>query len=433
MTDAVTPEAPDTPAGRDPVAGPDPAGGRSLGRSYWQLWTSSGLSNLADGVLKVVLPLIAVRYTQSPALIAGLAIALTLPWLLFALPAGALVDRLDRRRAMLVANLVRAGLLGVLSICVGLDIASIWLLYVVAFGVGITETIYDTSAQSILPSVVARDQLSRANGRLYAAELTTNQFIGPPLGGLLMAAGAVIAVVTPAAAWLVAVGALLLVRGSFRPVRERRSTMRADIAEGLRFLWGNRILRTLASMTGVFNLATSATGAVFVLYAVGPGSPMGLSEPIFGLLLTSTAVGSLLGSFIAERVERRLGRARSLALSVIGGTVLVGIPAVTTHPVLIGAGFALGGATTVIWNVIVVSLRQRITPDRLLGRMNSAYRLLAWGTMPVGAVLGGVLAEVFGLRTVFAVMALVLFTLLVGMRILTDRAIDAAEQAGAPT
>ncbi|MBB5922296.1 MFS family permease [Actinoalloteichus hoggarensis] len=393
------------------------------------MWSSSGLSNLADGVLKVVLPLIAVRHTQSPAMIAGLAFALTLPWLLFALPAGALVDRLDRRRVMLGANLVRAGLIGVLILAFAFDLGSIWLLYVVALGVGVTETLYDTSAQSILPGIVARDRLSRANGRLYAAELTANQFVGPPLGGLLMAAGAVLAISAPAAAWLLAVGALLLVRGSFRPVREEPSTLRADIAEGLRFLAGNRILRTLAGMTGLFNLATSATGAVFVLYAVGAGSAIGLSEPAFGMLLTSSAVGSLLGSFIAERVERVLGRARALALAVLGGIVLVGVPAVTTHPLLIGAGFALGGATTVIWNVIVVSLRQRITPDRLLGRMNSAYRLVAWGTMPLGAVLGGVLAELFGLRAVFAVMAVMMLALFVGMRVLTDRAIDAAERA----
>src|SRR5689334_679327 len=170
--------------------------GTGLGAPFWWLWTSSGISNLADGVLKVALPLVAIRYTDSPTLIAGLTFALTLPWLLFALPAGALADRLDRRRAMLGANLARAALLGALAVAVVLDLGSIWLLYAVALLIGVSETLYDTSAQSILPLVVPRERLSRANGRLYAAELAANQFVGPPLGGVLVSAGVALAFAT---------------------------------------------------------------------------------------------------------------------------------------------------------------------------------------------------------------------------------------------
>ncbi len=399
-----------------------------LGRQFWQLWTSAGLSNLADGVLKIALPLVAIRYTQSPTAIAGLAFALSLPWLLFALPAGALADRVDRRRAMLGANLVRSTLLGTLVVAVALDAGSIGLLYVAAFCIGAAETIYDTSAQSILPKIVGREQLSRANGRLYAAELTANQFIGPPLGGLLVAAGAVAAMITPAALWVAAAGALLLVRGRFRIGRDTRTTLRADISEGLRFLWRVRVLRILALLTGVFNFAINATFAVFVLYAAGPSSAMGLTDPAYGLLLTSAAAGSLVGSFLAARTERRLGRARSLVLTVIGSTVMVGTPALTSNPIVVGAAFFLGGATIVMWNVVTVSLRQRITPDRLLGRVNSAYRLLAWGTMPLGAAAGGVLAQLLGLRAVFAIMAAITLAMLIVMRRLTDAAIADAER-----
>src|SRR6266508_732612 len=227
------------------------AGRPSLGIAYWLLWTSSGLSNLADGVVKVVLPLVAIRFTDSPTLIAGLTFVLTLPWLLFALPAGALADRLDRRRAMLGANAVRAMLLVVLVLTVMVDDGSIWVLYVVALCIGVAETIYDTSAQSILP---------------------------------------------------------LVVHGPFRIERDERTTMRADVAEGLRFLWRQRLLRTLAVIVGVFNFASNATWAILVLYAVGPASAMGLSEPAYGLLLTTVAAGSLLGSLVAEWVEQRHGQ-----------------------------------------------------------------------------------------------------------------------------
>jgi MFS family permease len=149
-----------------------------MGGVYWRLWTAAGLSSLADGILKFALPLVAVGYTRSPTLIAGLAFAFTLPWLLFALPAGALVDRLDRRRAMLAANVVRGGLLAGATLLTVVGWGSIWGLYVVALGVGCAETVYDTAAQSIVPQVVGRDLLARANGRMYAAEQTANEFAG---------------------------------------------------------------------------------------------------------------------------------------------------------------------------------------------------------------------------------------------------------------
>lgn len=341
------------PDGRQSAPGDVPH--RALGAPFWRLWTSSGLSNLADGIFKIALPLIALRYTQSPTVIAGLAVALTLPWLLFALPAGALTDRLDRRRAMLGANSVRSVLLAGLVLAISLGVGSIVALYCVAFCIGIAETICDTSAQSILPTIIAGEQLSRVNGRLYAAELTANQFIGPPLGGLLVAGSAAAALIVPATLWIAAIGALLLVHGTFRIPRTTRTTLRTDIIEGLRFLCRIRVLRILAMLTGMINLATSGMFAVFVLYAVGPTSAMGLSDPAYGLLLTAAAVGSLLGSLVADRVERMLGRVGSLILAILGSTLLVGTPALTANAVLIGAAFVFGGSTIVLWNVVTVS------------------------------------------------------------------------------
>lgn len=398
-----------------------------LGASYWKLWTSSGLSNLADGVFKIALPLMAIQLTQSPTLIAGLSVAATLPWLVFALTAGALADRLDRRKIMLWANVSRGILPAVLAAVILLDFGSIWALYVVALIVGVAETLYDTSAQSIMPQVVDRDQLSRANGRLYAVELTANQFVGPPLGGLLVAIGVVAGLAVPAALWFAAVGGLLLVPGAFRMERKQTTTLRFDIGEGLRFLWDQKILRTLAVMTGVFNFASSGAFAVLVLFAVGPASDMKLSEVGFGLLLTTSALGAFAGSFISEWAEARLGRSKSLTLAVLGVALFVGAPAMTDNPYILGPIFFVGGILTVLWNVITVSLRQRITPNRLLGRVNSVYRLLAWGTMPLGAAAGGVLAQWLGLQVMFVIMGGLALALLAMMPILTDKAIAAAD------
>ncbi|MCU1432999.1 MAG: Na+/melibiose symporter-like transporter [Actinotalea sp.] len=406
---------------------PATSGTRSLGPRFWRLCTASGLSNLADGVLKLALPLVALQYTRSPLLVAGITVALTLPWLLVALPAGALADRMDRRRLMLAGNIARASLLAALVVLVALDLGSIATLYVVAFCIGVAETVYDTSAQSILPQVVAKELLSRANGRLFATELTAQEFVGPPLGGALVAAGTVLAFATPAALWVVAVGALVLVRGSFRVTREVRTTLRADVAEGLRFVARHRVLRLLALMTGVFNLASSAVGAVLVLYAVGAGSAMGLSGPAFGLLLAATAAGSLVGSFLAERLERRIGRSTALMVGLVAGALFIGGPAVTTNAYAVGAAFFVGGMGVMTWNVVAVSLRQRAAPPQLLGRVSSAYRLVAWGSMPVGAGLGGLIGQTLGLRAVFAVMACVVLSLVALKRWLSDAALDAAE------
>jgi MFS family permease len=161
--------------------------GGGLPGAYWKLWSASAGSNLADGIFWIALPLLAITLTDSPALIAGVTIASRLPWLIFSLVAGALADRLDRRRTMIIVNVARAALLGSLALMAAVGLASLPLLYVVAFALGMAETLFDTAAQSIMPNIVEPEGLNRANGRLYAVELTMNQFVGPPVGGFLAA------------------------------------------------------------------------------------------------------------------------------------------------------------------------------------------------------------------------------------------------------
>ena len=407
--------------------------GSGLPGAYWKLWSASAGSNLADGVFWIALPLLAIRLTDSPVLIAGVTIASRLPWLLFSLVAGALADRMDRRRTMILVDLFRGGLLGALALATFAGVANLPLLYLVAFALGMAETLFDTSAQSIMPNIVDRDRLSVANGRLYAVELSMNQFVGPPLGGFLAAAGVGLAFGTGAAAYLIAALALFTIAGSFRPVREGPPTrIHQDIAEGLRYLLRHRLLRVLALMVGISNLVSSAVFAVFVLYAVRPG-PLGLDEVGFGLLTTTLAVGSLGGSFIVPPLERRMGRANLLAVSMLGFGVPMILPAFTTNVFVIGGAWIIGSAIGIAWNVVTVSLRQRIVPDRLLGRLNASYRLLAWGTMPLGALLGGLVGETIGLQAVFLIFGSLNLLLLLGRLVVTDEAIDAAEREAEAT
>jgi MFS family permease len=404
-----------------------------LGRNFHKALVASGFANLADGVFQVALPLLAVQLTRSPLLIAGVAVAARLPWLL-APVAGALADRLDRRQTMVRVNLVRTVLLGGLALAVAADLATLVMLYAVALLLGFAETLFDTSDQSLLPAIVPRDDLTRANSLLFAVEMVANTFVGPPLGGLLAAAGLAVAMGVPAVAYLAGAGCVALIAGSFRPAAGTAgpARLRDDVAEGARFVWHHPVLRPLAIMLGVENMAFAAVYAVFVLFAVAPG-PMGLSKAGFGTLSAALGVGALAGTWLAVPAERRLGRVRTLVLSVLLCAGSLVVPVVTARPVPVGASMALSGVGMMLWNVVTVSLRQRITPDRLLGRMNASYRLVGWGTMPLGALLGGVLAEALGLRAAFLVAAVITLATLVGFRWVTEEAVARAEAAGAPT
>ena len=257
------------------------------------------MSNLSDGIYQVVLPLVAVAYTRSPVLVAAVSIASYLPWLLFALHAGALADRYDRRCLMLWMSLLRMGALAGFGAAVLLGIDGLILLYGLALAMGVAEVLFDTSAQSILPMLVGRDQLGVANARLYAAQELTNGFAGSAVGGVLVGLAVAVAFFVPAALCGLAVVGLLLLRGTYQTPHPGGSTLREDILEGVRYLRGNRLLRTLAAMVAGMNLASTAFWSVFVLYAVGPQSPMQLTTAQFGLLMASLAAGAVFGSLFA--------------------------------------------------------------------------------------------------------------------------------------
>ena len=402
----------------------------TLGRRYWTLWVSSAFANLGDGIFQVAVALLAVKLTRSPALIAGVALAARLPWLFLALPAGALADRLDRRQTMLRANVARVALISALAAAIAADAATIWMLYGVALTLGIAEVLFDTSSQTMMPAVVDKDDLSSANGRLFAVEMVMNQFIGPPIGGLLIAASAALAVAAGAGLYALAALALALLPGAYRSVRSGPPTrLRTDIAEGVRYLMSHRILRTLGLLLGAQNLLFTAQGALFILYATSDRFGLGLSDAGVGLLFAVSAFGGFVGSFAAGPVEKRLGRTTVLSLSLVLGAIVLATPGFTRNVFIVAAASVLTAAG-VMWNVITVSLRQRIIPDHLLGRVNSAYRLLGWGSMPVGAALGGATAEVIGVRPVFLLCGAITLLLIVPLRaVITDKGIAEAEAA----
>jgi MFS family permease len=395
---------------------------------------SSGASNLADGIAQIALPLVAIIYTRSPALIAGLTLVRTLPWLLGALPVGALVDRLDRRIAMVVSNAVRGAAVAMVSILIAAGHGSIWWLYIAAAVSGIAEVFYDTAAQSIIPSIVSRENLDRANGRLFAVELGAQEFAGPPIAGVLVSLAASVVFGVSAGLWIVAILALLSLRGHFRPTSTApKARLRTEVREGLAFLFSRPVLRTMALMVGMSNFAFSAIFSILVIYAVGPESSLRLTEPQFGLLFAILAAGGLIGSLTAERVQRSIGRAKTLTISVILNATYVFTLALTTNLTAIAVVAFVSGMANMMWNVTTVSFRQRVTPDRLLGRLNSVYRLLAWGTRPLGALFGGLIGQTLGVHAVLISAGVIAAAVLIPNHYITDASMDAAEVNSQPS
>ncbi|MFI7418411.1 MFS transporter [Nonomuraea sp. NPDC049684] len=379
-----------------------------LGRAFWFLWSSTALSNLADGVLRVGAPLLAVSMTRSPTLVSLAGAAATAPWLLLALHAGAVADRADRRRIMTLANAARTAVLAVGALLAAAGLLNLWTLLAVIFAAGVSEVFADTSAQAVLPMTVAKDDLTRANARIVGVQTVGNDFVGAPVAGLL--AGLLPAALFGAPALLYAAAALLLtgMAGSFRaapaapPASGPRRPLRADIAEALRYLWAHRLLRRLAISAGMLNLANAGYFAVFVLWAVGDGSRIGLDPTGYGLMMTAFAAGAVLGSPLTGPVTRLIGEAGTLVGAWLISSLLLLVPMLVPSPWALYPVAVAWGVTGAAANVLVVSVRQRLIPGELLGRVNSAYRLVGMGGMPVGAALGGLAGDLFGLAAVLA-------------------------------
>ena len=375
-----------------------------LGSKFWRLFTASAVTNLGDGIGRICFPLLAVTLTREPILIAGVSAAFFLPWLLFALASGVLVDRVDRRRAMVVANLARAVLIGGFGLAVLAGTAGIWLMYAVAFALGVAETVADSAANAMLPAVVRRDQLESGNGRLQAAEVVGNAFLGAPVGSALFVVAAAAPFLLNSAGFAIAALVLAGMTGRYRPARVAgpRPTVWRDVRDGVGWIARHRMLRPLLLLTATLAMSNEMAQALLVLFAV---QDLHLSPAAIGLFVLAAGIGGTLGGVVAPALARRLSRTVLLA----GGTAACslcyfGIGALA-HPVLSAVLYGLYGTFVIVGNVVLMSLRQALIPEELFGRVQGAWRTVVWGALPVGGLLGGVLAGVVGLRGLFLLSA----------------------------
>jgi len=379
---------------------------RGLGGLYWRLWSAATASALGDGLRRVALPLLAVHLTRDARLVALVAAAGTVPWLVFGLPVGALVDRWDRRRTMAAVDLLRTLVVAVLAVAVAVGALSIPLLVAVTFVLGTGEIFAESAALALVPQLVAPPQLERANGRLQAGEVTAGQFAGQGLGGVLFAVALALPFALDAATFLLSAALVLTLHTpTRRPLPASLRRLPAETAEGLRWLAGHRLLATLCVLLAVLAAVSGAFWAIAALYAA---NILGLGPTGFGVLLAVGAAGSLAGSLLAEPLAARLGTAGAIRLAVALVTLATAGLAATGSPLVAGALLVVNGIAVLVWNVVTVSLRQAIIPDRLLGRVGSAYLFIGLGAQPAGALGAGLLAHAAGLRAVFAASAALL-------------------------
>lgn len=392
---------------------------RPLPGAYWRQWVASAISNIGDGLNTAAMPLLAYSLTDDSRIIALVSFAAFLPWFLLALPVGVYVDRLDRRRLMVVANVIRAVMFVVVAVTAATGTLSVGLLLALLLVVGCCEVVFDSSAQAFLPAIVPPDQLPRANGILFATEVIGNGFIGLPIGAWLWVA----AVGVPFGANAAALALAAMLVASIRTTPPRSTTAPStekfvpQLKEGLSWLAKHRLLRTLAVMLGITNMAHTMGTALLVKFAA---EELGVSEAGYGVLLACMSVGAIVGGFGGDRIAGRFGERRALLLSYATfGFCMVGFGLAPSAVILTLFAIVEGIAGTV-WNVITVSMRQRVIPTELFGRVNSAYRWIGTGSIALGAVIGGQIAHVAGLRAPFLVGAGLTFTALAfGARVLS--------------
>ncbi|MEL6690034.1 MAG: MFS transporter [Pseudomonadota bacterium] len=370
--------------------------------AYVRFVTASGFTNLADGVATVVWAWMATLLTRDAFLIALLPVALRLPWFLCALPAGIVADRVDRRQLIQRMDVLRAAAFGLAAVSValamplpeatdGLQVPWLYgLLLVSAFLVGGAEVFRDNAAQTMMPALVPPERLERANGRLWSVEIVGGELLGPALGAFLIAAVLWFPFALNAGAFAVSAFLLMTIPGTFRPPPRERAPWQTELKEGIAFLRSSPLLMALAVITGVWNLLWMMVTVALVLFVQ---ESLGLGAPAYGLILAAGAVGGILGSLIAEHVIARLGQGRTTQWMLLASALaFAAIPFAPTGWALALVLF-LFQPTGMIWNTVSVSHRQRVTPSELLGRLNSVYRLLAWGMMPIGLLVSGALIE----------------------------------------
>ena len=373
---------------------------------FWTLWSASAVSTLGDGLRYIAFPLLAAGLTSDPRAVAAVFVAGYLPWPMFGLVGGAIVDRHDRRVIMWRTDAVRAVAVALLTVVIIGGGGTIATLAAASFALGAAETLFDNAASAIVPQLVDSAALDRANSRLMTVQTLNTTLIGAPLGAALYGVATFLPTAFDAASFAVAAALMWRLPGRYRPAATvARAGLVAEIRFGLRWLWRHRFLRTACLLLIVINGTIGAAEAVLVLYS---RAVLHLPDLGYPVLLVSLAVAGIAGTLVAPWLGRHVGLRSVVVTAALGQAVALIAAGLFSSPIVTAVAMAAVGASSSAWNVLTVSLRQAVVPAALLGRVTSGYRVVALSALPLGAAAGGVLARSDGLHSPYLIGGIVL-------------------------
>lgn len=374
---------------------------KTLGPAFNRLWVAFSSSKLGDGLMAAAAPLLAVQLTKDPVLIAISGSMYLLPWLLFAIAIGTLVDRIDRRRTLIAVAITRASIAVVLAATIYTDTLGIYGLLLATFLIGTADVFNDTALQSLIPTILEKDKLERGNSRFQMSDTVLQQFIGMPFGAALFVWAAFVPFGLNALGFAIAALLLVLIPRTHiakLEVAPDRPSFRVQMSEGLRYLLGDKRIMRLVIATSLIGFGFNIAGATSVLFLT---DTLGVKQEFFGLVLLSAGIGGLIGAFVAPKLSKRYGRGVVLAWSISLTSVFqlgMGLsPDVYVFIVFdLLVGFVIAG-----WNVLLMSVYHSLIPNEVFGRVHGARRTVVWGLMPIGAVIGGAIAKATDFRMPF--------------------------------
>ena len=367
-----------------------------MGPAFNRMWAASIVSNLADGVLGAAAPLLAIALTDNTVLISSLGAMVMLPWLLFAIPIGALVDRLDRRFILAGSNALRAAIIGVVALGVATHHVTIYWLIAASFIIGVCEVAADTTSQSLIPQLLEKENFEKGNSRLSISETVVQGFIGSPLSGVLYAIAIYLPFFFNSFGYVVsALLALSIPIKYLQDVRtenaeKEKKNFVQDMKFGIHYLYNHKVLRRLVVTTSVIGVCYSMGTSTMVLFLV---EELNMPKPLFGVILTIQGLGAIAGSIVAPKASTKFGRSTMMTFGIFFSSL-----------VLLGQGFSpnlfvfvalatFGAFTISQWNILLMATYQTVIPNELYGRIHGTRRTIVWGMMPFGSLIGGVLAH----------------------------------------
>jgi MFS family permease len=371
-----------------------------MGPAFNRLWASSLVSNLADGVLMAAAPLLAITLTDSTVLISVVGAMVMLPWLLFAMPIGVMVDRVDRRFILAGSNAIRSAVIGAVALGIATGHITIYWMIFSAFIIGVCEVATDTTAQSLIPQILDEEHYEKGNSRLQISETVIQGFIGSPLSGFLYAIAIWLPFFINSIGYAVAtLFALLIPIQYLQDVRadslnETKPSYIEDIKFGIKYLYNQKVLRRLVLTTATIGVCYSAGTATMVLFII---KELELSPRYFGVVLSIQGVGAVLGAIVAPKASKKFGRSIMMTLGITSSSVVLMLQGFAPNIYIFVALATFGGFAISQWNILLMATYQTVIPNDLYGRIHGTRRTLVWGMMPIGSLLGGVLAH-FSLR-----------------------------------